>query len=106
MLAEAQKDARKKTVSATQTREVQLRLALEVPQAVRRVLELCPDLQIPSARTTLRQGGGAQRPLTYCVSPWRIRSQICRMDSQSVSSRSWLVALSKTETDRYGGSSC
>lgn len=31
---------------------------------------------------------------TYWASPWRIRSQICRMDSQSVSSSSWLVALS------------
>lgn len=32
--------------------------------------------------------------LSYCVSPCRMRSHICRMDSQSVSSSSWLVALS------------
>lgn len=43
----------------------------------------------------------AQTLLTYCVSPWRMRSQICRMDSQSVSSRSWLVALSTAKTHHY-----
>lgn len=44
--------------------------------------------------------------LTYCVSPWRIRSQIWRMDSQSVSSRSWLVALSTAEKHHYRARSC
>lgn len=38
---------------------------------------------------------------TYCVSPWRMRSQICRMDSQSVSSNNWLVALSDSECKLY-----
>lgn len=47
-----------------------------------------------------RAAGAADRAPpggTHCVSPWRIMSQICRMDSQSVSSSSWLVALSARE---------